>query len=89
MPFHEAERWNRRMTSTETAGLVVRGCCHVYYALDIGFSVDLKRCAGLIREAREGGGFQHHAQDAGLLESPARARSHQPDHRADSRPDVS
>ena len=52
----------RAMTSAETAGLVVRGCCHVYYALDIGFSVDLKRCAGLIQEAREGSGFQHHAR---------------------------
>ena len=45
------------MTSTESGGLVVRGCCHVYYALDIGFSVDLKRCTGLIEEAREGAAF--------------------------------
>ncbi len=50
------------MTSNETAGLVVRGCCHLYYALDIGFSVDLSRCAGLLQEAHEGGGFQHHAR---------------------------
>jgi hypothetical protein len=55
------------MTSNETAGLVVRGCCHVYYALDIGFSVDLNRCAGLIQEAREGGGFQHHARTPAYL----------------------
>jgi hypothetical protein len=34
----------------------------VYYALDIGFSVDLKHCAGLIQEAREGSGFEHHAR---------------------------
>jgi hypothetical protein len=30
--------------------------------LDIGFSVDLKRCSELIQEAREAGGFQHHAR---------------------------
>jgi hypothetical protein len=52
----------RAMTSTETAGLVIRGCCHAYYALDIGFAVDLKRCVSLIREAREGCGFHHHAR---------------------------
>lgn len=40
----------------------VRGCCHLYYALDIGFSVDLKRCVGLIQEAREASGFRHHAR---------------------------
>jgi hypothetical protein len=34
----------------------------VFYALDIGFSVDLKRCAQLIQEAREAGGFRHHAR---------------------------
>jgi hypothetical protein len=34
----------------------------VYYALDIGFSVDLKRCTALLSEAREGEGFQHHAR---------------------------
>jgi hypothetical protein len=50
------------MTSIETAGPVVRGCCHVCYALDIGFSVDLSRCAELIHEAREAGGFQHNAR---------------------------
>jgi hypothetical protein len=50
------------MTSTETTAVVVRGCCHLYYALDIGFSVDLKRCVGLIQEAREGCGFEHHAR---------------------------
>jgi hypothetical protein len=32
---------------------VVSACCHVYYALDIGFSVDLRRAVGLIQEARE------------------------------------
>jgi hypothetical protein len=55
------------MTSAETAELVVRGCCHVFYALDIGFSVDLKRCAGLIREARAGAGVQHHARAPAYL----------------------
>ena len=41
---------------------VVRGCCHVYHALDVGFAVDLKRCAGLIQEARAGSGFHNHAR---------------------------
>ncbi len=50
------------MTSPESAPLVVRGCCHVYYALDIGFSVDLKHCAGLMREACEGEAGQRHAR---------------------------
>ena len=76
------------MTSAETTGVVVRGCCHAYYALDIGFSVDLKRCAGLIQEAREGCGFEHHARTPAYLESPPRAGSHQPDDGADSRPDL-
>ena len=49
------------MISSEPAGHVIRGCCHVYYALDIGFSVDLKHCAGLIHEAHDGGGVQRHA----------------------------
>lgn len=40
----------------------LRGCCHVYHALDIGFSVDLQRTAALIQEARTTGGFQHHAR---------------------------
>ena len=77
------------MTSTETGGPVVRGCCHVYYALDIGFSVDLKRCAGLIQEAHERVRLPPSHADAGLLESPARAGSHQPGHGADSRPEFS
>ena len=55
------------MTSSETGGLVVRGCCHVYHALDIGFSVDLKRCAGLIQEAHEQCGFRHHARTPAFL----------------------
>ena len=55
------------MTSTETGGLVVRGCCHVYYALDIGFSVDLKRCTGLIQEAHEQCGFRHHTRTPAYL----------------------
>ena len=55
------------MTSNETAGHLVRGCCHLYYALDIGFAVDLKQCAGLIQEAREGGGFRHHARAPAYL----------------------
>jgi hypothetical protein len=55
------------MTATETAGPIIRGCCHVYYALDIGFAVDLKRCTGLIQEAREAGGFHHHARTPAYL----------------------
>ena len=55
------------MTSAETAAFVARGCCHVYYALDIGFSVDLKRCAGLIQEARAEDGFHHHARTPAYL----------------------
>jgi len=55
------------MMSAETAGPIVRGCCHVYYALDIGFSVNLKRCAGLIQEAREEGGLQRHARAPAYL----------------------
>ena len=46
--------------AVESASL--HGCCHVYYALDIGFSVDLKHCSQLIQEAREAGGFRHHAR---------------------------
>ena len=49
------------MTSPDSGGVVVRGCCHVYYALDIGFSVDLECCTGLIQATREGGAGQHHA----------------------------
>jgi hypothetical protein len=30
--------------------------------LDVGFAVDLKRCAGLIQEARAGSGFHNHAR---------------------------
>ncbi len=40
----------------------IRGCCNVYYALDIGFAVDLKHCASLIHEARQGGGFGDHSR---------------------------
>jgi hypothetical protein len=47
------------MTTAETDGLVVSGFCHVFYALDIGFSVDLKCCASLIQEAHERCGFRH------------------------------
>jgi len=50
------------MSTAATPIAGVRGCCHVYHALDIGFSVDLKRCAALLREAREVDGFQHHAR---------------------------
>jgi hypothetical protein len=39
----------------------------VCYALDIGFSVDLKRCAGLIQEAREEAGLQRHARAPAYL----------------------
>ena len=55
------------MTSPETAGLVVRGCCHVYHVLDIGFSVDLNRCVGLIQEARTRCGFRHHTRTPAYL----------------------
>ena len=55
------------MVASELAGLVVRGCCHVYYALDIGFSVDLKRCADLTRETREASGAQRHARAPAYL----------------------
>ena len=75
------------MTSTETGGPIVRGCCHVYYALDIGFSVDLRRCAGLIQEAHERGGFRHHARTPAYLNlRPAPVHISQA-HGADSRPD--
>ena len=50
------------MISNATKPIAVRGCCHLFCALDIGFAVDLKQCAGLIREAREGYGFHHHAR---------------------------
>jgi hypothetical protein len=53
--------------SAENQAPVVRGRCHVYFALDIGFTVDLKRCAGLIQEAREAGGFQHHTRAPAYL----------------------
>ena len=49
------------MSAATTQGVSVRGCCHVYCALDIGFAVDLKRCAGLLQEAHEAYSFQHHA----------------------------
>ena len=55
------------MERMETGGLVVRGCCHVYHALDIGFSVDLKRCAGLIQEARTRCGFHPHTRTPACL----------------------
>lgn len=45
----------------------VSGCCHVYYALDIGFSVDLKRSAGLIQEAREDCPFRSGARAPAYL----------------------
>ena len=51
----------------EPAEFVVRGCCHVYYALDIGFSVDLKHCARVIQEAREGAGLQGRARAPAYL----------------------
>ena len=50
------------MLSEKVAKLAVRGCCHLYYALDIGFSVDLKHSAALIQESRQGAGNQHHAR---------------------------
>jgi hypothetical protein len=39
----------------------------VFYALDIGFAVDLKRCAGLIQKAHERGGFRHHTRTPAYL----------------------
>ena len=53
--------------SPEAAGLVIRGCCHVYFALDIGFAVDLKRCVGMIQEVPEGGGVQHQTRAPAYL----------------------
>ena len=50
------------MAQGTVGSAALRGCCRVYCALDIGFSVDLKRCSGLIQEAREAGGFHHHAR---------------------------
>lgn len=41
-----------------SAHTTVSGCCHVYYALDIGFTVDLRQAAGLIQEARQSGPFR-------------------------------
>jgi hypothetical protein len=58
---------NCAMASTRTDEFVVRGCCHVYYALDIGFSVDLKRCAGLIQDAHEQSGFRHQTRTPAYL----------------------
>ncbi len=55
------------MTSTETGGPVVRGCCHVYHSVDIGFSVDLKHCVGLIQEAHEQCGFRHRTRTPACL----------------------
>jgi hypothetical protein len=43
------------------------GCCHLYYALDVGFAVDLKRCATLLQEAFQVGGFRHHARNPQYL----------------------
>ena len=53
--------------SDEAPAIVVRGRCHVYYALDIGFSVDLKRCAGLLQEAHADGGVPRHARAPAYL----------------------
>jgi hypothetical protein len=55
------------MMSSEATHLVVRGCCHVYYALDIGFSVDLPGCAGLIPAAPAADGIQRHARAPAYL----------------------
>ena len=51
----------------EAPAIVVRGCCHVYHALDIGFSVDLKCCASLIQEAHAEGGIQRHTRAPAYL----------------------
>ncbi len=50
------------MAQVSVESAVLRGRCHVYYALDVGFAVDLKRCSELIQEAREAGGLVHHAR---------------------------
>ncbi|MGD0900849.1 MAG: hypothetical protein ABR915_23705 [Thermoguttaceae bacterium] len=50
------------MPARPTGPVAVRGCCHLFYALDIGFSVDLKHCAGLIEDAREDPAWRHHAR---------------------------
>jgi hypothetical protein len=49
------------MDSASVNTITVSGHAHVYIALDIGFSVDLRQCAGLIHESREASGFRHHA----------------------------
>ena len=65
------------MTLSEAAGITVRGCCHVYCALDIGFSVDLRQCAGLIQETDLGGGAQRHTHGPAYLNlQPAPIRIH-------------
>lgn len=38
---------------------VVRGACFLYITLDLGFSVDLKKCIPLIAQAKERSGFRH------------------------------
>ena len=47
--------------------LTVCGCCHVYCALDIGFSVDLKQCARLLHETCKEGEVQRHAPGPAFL----------------------
>lgn len=46
---------------------VLRGCCHVYCALDIGFSVDLNQCSRLLQEAQGRGDVQRHAPAPAFL----------------------
>ncbi len=48
--------------------ITVRGCCHVYCALDIGFSVDLKQCASLLRETCQEGEIHRHAPGPAFLD---------------------
>jgi hypothetical protein len=48
--------------------ITVRGCCHVYCALDIGFSIDLKQCASLLRETCEEGEVHRHAPGPAFLD---------------------
>ena len=49
------------MMSANAAEIVLRGCCHVYCALDIGYLVDLDRCTSLLQEAHEESDVQRHA----------------------------
>ena len=77
------------MMSSQSAEIVARGCCHVYYALDIGFSVDFPALRGLDRRGSRGWRDATSCTRSGLPESPACSGSRQPNHRTASRQDLS